>query len=95
MKDSALSTHSLLFCLRALNIERIQQNVMNRSDFGSPLKRRKKKTERKDLGRLERGQKEMSERANEKENRTGNSLYLHTLPGRHILTQPTFNSHLK
>lgn len=83
MKDSALSTHSLLFCLRALNVEKIKQNVMNRSDFGGPLKR-KKKAERKDLGRLERGQKEMSERANEKENRTGNSLYLHTLPGRHI-----------
>lgn len=93
MKNSALSTHSLLFCLRALNVEKIQQNVMNRSDFGGPLKR--KKTERKDLGRLERGQKQMSERANEKENRTGNSLYLHTLPGRHILTQPTFYSHLK
>lgn len=91
MKDSALSTHSLLFCLRAPNIEKIEQNVMNRSDFGGPLKRKKKNfsSGRKDWGRLERGQKEMSERANEKENRTGNSLYLHTLPGRHILTQPT------
>lgn len=42
MKDSALSTHSLLFCLRAPNIEKIQQNVMNRSDFGGPLRRKKK-----------------------------------------------------
>lgn len=64
---------------------------MNRSDFGGPIKRKKKNVSsgRKDWGRLERGQKEMSERANEKENRTGNSLYLHTLPGRHTLTQPT------
>lgn len=46
MKDSALSTHSLLFCLRALNVEKIKQNVMNRSDFGGPLKRKKKLKEK-------------------------------------------------
>lgn len=89
MKDSALSTHSLLFCLRALNVEKIQQNVMNRSDFGGPLKRKRKKLKEK-TWRLERGQKEMSERANENENRTGNSLYLHTLPGRHIINSANF-----
>lgn len=46
MKDSALSTHSLLFCLRALNVDKIKQNVMNRSDFGGPLKRKKKLKEK-------------------------------------------------
>lgn len=59
---------------------------MNRSDLGGLIKKKIIiiSSEIKDLGRLERGQKEMSERANEKENRRGNSLYLHTLPGRHI-----------
>jgi len=30
-----------VFCIGALNIEKIQQIVMNRSDFGCPLKRKK------------------------------------------------------
>lgn len=53
---------------------------MNRSDVAVHSRKKWKK-------RLERGQKEMSESANEKENRTENSLFLHTLPGRHILSQ--------